>query len=179
MSTRTETGSGPRSLSPNGCQARARALTSSTTAPRPRSTSSSTSITGTTATLNLGESGESSLLQLAAIREYLPAYTPKVVLWFFYEGQDLRTLYEQSAHPLVLRATAFAGIKLVVVMRGVPIHLDSPETFAFVVVVPATATFTYQSAGTYPVGLSVSDGRGGTASNAAVRSAIMRSSKAL
>jgi hypothetical protein len=54
-------------------------------------------------TLNLGESGESSLLQLAAIKEYLPRYAPKIVLWFFYEGQDLRTLYEQSAHPLVLR----------------------------------------------------------------------------
>ena len=36
-----------------------------------------------------------------------------------------------------------ATIKLVVVARGVPIHLDTPESFAFVVVVPLTATFTY------------------------------------
>jgi hypothetical protein len=36
-----------------------------------------------------------------------------------------------------------ATIKLVVVTRGVPIHLDSAESFAFVVMVPVTATFTY------------------------------------
>jgi hypothetical protein len=36
-----------------------------------------------------------------------------------------------------------ATIKLVVVTRGVPIHLDSGESFAFVVMVPVTATFTY------------------------------------
>jgi len=36
-----------------------------------------------------------------------------------------------------------ATIKLVVVARGLPINLDSPESFAFVVVVPITATFTY------------------------------------
>ena len=36
-----------------------------------------------------------------------------------------------------------ATIKLVVVVRGLPINLDSPESFAFVVVVPLTATFTY------------------------------------
>lgn len=55
------------------------------------------------ATLNLGVSGESALLQLAAIKEYLVPYAPKVVLWFFYEGQDLHTLYEESTHPLVMR----------------------------------------------------------------------------
>ena len=54
-------------------------------------------------TLNLGVSGESALLQLAAIKEYLPSYAPKTVFWFFYEGQDLNTLYEQSTHPLVVR----------------------------------------------------------------------------
>jgi len=36
-----------------------------------------------------------------------------------------------------------ATIKLVVLARGLPINLDSPESFAFVVVVPLTATFTY------------------------------------
>jgi hypothetical protein len=54
-------------------------------------------------TLNLGISGESALLQLAAIREYLPPLRPKVVLWFFTEGQDLNDLYEESTHPLVKR----------------------------------------------------------------------------
>jgi hypothetical protein len=36
-----------------------------------------------------------------------------------------------------------ATIKIVVVTRGVPIHLDSGESFAFVVMMPMTATFTY------------------------------------
>jgi len=36
-----------------------------------------------------------------------------------------------------------ATIKLVVLARGLPINLDSPESFAFVVVVPLAATFTY------------------------------------
>jgi len=36
-----------------------------------------------------------------------------------------------------------AGIKLVVIAHGTPIYLDSPESFAFVVMVPLTASFTY------------------------------------
>lgn len=36
-----------------------------------------------------------------------------------------------------------ATIKLVMLARGLPINLDSPQSFAFVVVVPLTATFTY------------------------------------
>jgi hypothetical protein len=36
-----------------------------------------------------------------------------------------------------------ATIKLVALVRGLPINLDSPESFAFVVVVPLAATFTY------------------------------------
>src|ERR1700686_987039 len=36
-----------------------------------------------------------------------------------------------------------ATIKLVVLARGLPVNLDSPESFAFVVVVPLAATFTF------------------------------------
>jgi hypothetical protein len=39
-----------------------------------------------------------------------------------------------------------ATIKLVVVARGLPINFDSPETFAFVVMMPFVATFTYSLA---------------------------------
>ena len=53
--------------------------------------------------LNLGESGQSSLLQLAAITEYLPRYAPKIVLWCFTEGMDLPDLYTESTHPLSRR----------------------------------------------------------------------------
>jgi hypothetical protein len=34
-------------------------------------------------------------------------------------------------------------IKLVVIARGIPIYLDSPESFGFIVMIPLTATFTY------------------------------------
>jgi hypothetical protein len=34
-------------------------------------------------------------------------------------------------------------LKLVILVRAVPIHLNTPESFAFVVIVPLTATFTY------------------------------------
>jgi hypothetical protein len=54
-------------------------------------------------TLNLGVSGQSSLLQLAAIREYLPRYAPKVVLWVFSEGIDLKDLRVEARHPVLMR----------------------------------------------------------------------------
>jgi len=53
--------------------------------------------------LNLGTSGQSSLLQLAAIKEYLPRYEPKTVLWVFTEGIDLPDLYVESTHPFSRR----------------------------------------------------------------------------
>jgi hypothetical protein len=40
-------------------------------------------------TVNLGMSGNGPLLEMAAIREYLPAVKPKYVFWFYYEGNDL------------------------------------------------------------------------------------------
>ena len=54
-------------------------------------------------TLNLGMSGQSSLLQLAAIKEYLPRYEPKTVLWIFTEGIDLPDLYVEATHPIARR----------------------------------------------------------------------------
>jgi hypothetical protein len=53
--------------------------------------------------LNLGMSGESSLLQLAAIKEYLPRYAPKIVLWVFSEGIDLYDLRDEAKSPLLMR----------------------------------------------------------------------------
>jgi hypothetical protein len=54
-------------------------------------------------TLNLGVSGQSSILQLAAIREYLPRYTPKAVLWIFAEGIDLPDVLDESRDPIAVR----------------------------------------------------------------------------
>src|SRR3982751_3078063 len=39
-----------------------------------------------------------------------------------------------------------ATIKALILTRGLPINLDSPESFAFVVVVPLVATFAYSLA---------------------------------
>jgi PAS domain S-box-containing protein len=47
-------------------------------------------------TLNLGMSGEGPLLMFAAITEYLSIVKPKVVLWFFYEGNDFADLSKES-----------------------------------------------------------------------------------
>lgn len=54
-------------------------------------------------TLNLGMSGQSALLKLGAIKEYLPPYAPKSVLWVFSEGIDLQDMYLESRHPLLMR----------------------------------------------------------------------------
>ena len=54
-------------------------------------------------TMNLAVSGESALLQLAAIREYMPRYTPKTVLWMYSEDNDIPDLFEEARQPLVMR----------------------------------------------------------------------------
>jgi len=59
---------------------------------------------------------------------------------------EFRQRHRWGLIALVIYLSVLAVIKLVVVIRGVPIHFDSPETFAFVVMVPVTATFTYMLA---------------------------------
>ena len=48
------------------------------------------------ATLNLGMAGDGPLLMLATLTEYLTSLKPKVVLWFYFEGNDLDNLYAES-----------------------------------------------------------------------------------
>ncbi|HJQ09575.1 MAG TPA: hypothetical protein VJ840_00960 [Gemmatimonadaceae bacterium] len=59
---------------------------------------------------------------------------------------EFRQRHHWGVIALTVYFSVLAAIKLVVVTRGLPIHFDSPETFAFVVVVPVTATFTYLQA---------------------------------
>ncbi len=40
-------------------------------------------------TLNLGMSGSGPLIALATLKEFLPSLRPPVVLWFFFEGNDI------------------------------------------------------------------------------------------
>jgi hypothetical protein len=43
-------------------------------------------------TLNLGIAGDGPLLMLATLTEYLPALRPRIVLWCYFEGNDLEDL---------------------------------------------------------------------------------------
>jgi len=56
---------------------------------------------------------------------------------------EFRQRHRWGLIALMVYLLVLATIKLVVVARGLPINLDSPESFAFVVMVPITATFTY------------------------------------
>jgi hypothetical protein len=55
------------------------------------------------ATLNLGISGNGPLAMLATVKEYLPAERPRVVLWIYYEGNDLTDLEEEKHNPILVR----------------------------------------------------------------------------
>ncbi len=55
------------------------------------------------ATLNLGMADLGPLVELAILREYLPPYAPRVVLWFYYEGNDLSDLLKEQRSPLLMR----------------------------------------------------------------------------
>jgi hypothetical protein len=47
------------------------------------------------ATLNLGIAGNGPLLTLATLREHLPRFRPKIVLWFYCEANDLVDLQNE------------------------------------------------------------------------------------
>ncbi|MGZ3333141.1 MAG: hypothetical protein ACXU96_12665 [Gemmatimonadaceae bacterium] len=61
-------------------------------------------------------------------------------------GWEFRQRHRRGLIVLIGYALVLATIKLVVLARGLPINLESPESFAFVVMVPLTATFTYSLA---------------------------------
>ena len=53
------------------------------------------------ATLNLGTAGNGPLLMLATLKEYSSHFTPKTVLWFYFEGGDLADLETEMGSPLL------------------------------------------------------------------------------
>ena len=55
------------------------------------------------ATLNLAMSGAGPVLELATWKEYLRPLKPKVVLWFYYEGNDLLDLQKERKNSLLMR----------------------------------------------------------------------------
>jgi hypothetical protein len=57
-------------------------------------------------TLSLGIEGFGPLSMLATLREYGTALKPPVVLWFYFEGNDLGDLHTERASPLMRRYLA-------------------------------------------------------------------------
>ncbi|MGH7926960.1 MAG: hypothetical protein ACREQV_04115 [Candidatus Binatia bacterium] len=55
------------------------------------------------ATLSLGMGGNGPILELAAIKEYLPSLKPKVVLWAYFGKNDLIELRNETKSPLLLQ----------------------------------------------------------------------------
>ena len=53
-------------------------------------------------TLNLGMAGYGPILALATLKEYLPRFEPRIVLWFFYEGNDLIDLERERRTALLM-----------------------------------------------------------------------------
>ena len=54
-------------------------------------------------TLNLGVTAAGPLTELAILREYLVDVEPPIVVWFYYEGNDLADLSQEIEDPILLR----------------------------------------------------------------------------
>ncbi len=52
-------------------------------------------------TINLGMSGNGPLLELASLREYGAAVRPRVLVWLFFEGNDLGNLIAEGQLPVL------------------------------------------------------------------------------
>jgi hypothetical protein len=55
------------------------------------------------ATLNLGINGAGPLVELAAVKEFLPFFRPKATLWFYLELNDQPELIEEKRNGLLMR----------------------------------------------------------------------------
>ena len=54
-------------------------------------------------TANLGIGANGPLIELATIKEYLPAKRPRAVLWLYYEGNDLHDLVKERRSEILMR----------------------------------------------------------------------------
>lgn len=54
-------------------------------------------------TLNLGMAGAGPLLMLATLKEYVVPLTPRLVLWFYFEGNDLVDLQDERESTVLMR----------------------------------------------------------------------------
>jgi len=54
------------------------------------------------ATLNLGMAADGPLFMLSTLREYVPPLRPKLVLWFYFEGNDLLDLQDERRSAVLM-----------------------------------------------------------------------------
>jgi hypothetical protein len=54
-------------------------------------------------TVNLGMGANGPLIELATIKEYLPAKRPRAVLWLYYEGNDLHDLVKERRSEILTK----------------------------------------------------------------------------
>jgi len=52
--------------------------------------------------LNLGMSGNGPLIELATLKEYAAEKNPKIVLWFYFERNDLEDLKKEKSNPIII-----------------------------------------------------------------------------
>lgn len=53
--------------------------------------------------INLGANGNGPLLELAALREFAPLKKPELVIWIYYEGNDLDNFRNELTDPIIKR----------------------------------------------------------------------------
>lgn len=53
--------------------------------------------------INLGLLGSGPLTELAVLREWGPVTKPRIVVWFFWEGNDFADLFREKSTPLLVR----------------------------------------------------------------------------
>ena len=80
------------------------------------------------ATLNLASGGNGPLIELATLREYLEDVRPRIVVWVYYEGNDLDNLYDEWKSHL-LRSYLNRGFRQGLAARQ---HDIDSELLAFV-----------------------------------------------
>ena len=73
-------------------------------------------------TLNLGIAGTGPLAQLAVLFEYVRPLRPAVVLWFYYEENDLKELIQEVRSPLLMR---YPGGEFSQALSGLQAEIDA------------------------------------------------------
>lgn len=94
-------------------------------------------------TINLGVNGHGPLTSLATLKEYGPILKPKLVLWFYYEGNDLRDLDGWEKNSPLLRKYLTSSFSQQLFERQAEID-EKLRTFLDVAMVKAAAPVSFE-----------------------------------